>query len=117
MKSLESEVSTRPLSAKLIVRILSSLGRYRYLVFLGNILCFICVWADLSIIGEVRKLIDRPDLSTAPILVLSGPMIVYCLLNRVFGFSQFIVTVFATNKAMTKLRKVFFQKLESPLNV
>lgn len=103
----------QPLSARLLTRIFSTLGRYKWMVLAGNAAVFICVAADLLVIDEVRKIIDRDDLMTESIFVIIAPVLVLCILHRVFGFTQWIVTLYATNKAMENFRKDFFAKLLS----
>ena len=107
----DDALQSRPLSAKLIFRIFRSLGRYLWAVLLGSILLLGCVWADLRIIHEMSELVDRPDLRVAPLWSLVRPFLFLALANRIFGIAQYMVTVFATNRAMADLRTAFFDKL------
>ncbi len=102
----------RPLSLWLLVRALKSLGPYLPVVVVGNILCLLMVWADMQIIHSVGELVDRKDIDSAPIVALVAPFLLYIVLNRLFGSSQWMVTNFATNRAMERLRKRFFVKLQ-----
>ena len=104
---------TKPLSLKLIFRIFSYLGRYKYLLITGNILCFVANFSDLAVINEVKKLIDRSDLYTAPLFSLIGPILILCLMNRFFGYTQAVLTFIASYQAMRRIRNHFFQKLLS----
>ncbi len=110
---LEEVLEARPLSFKLITRVFSNLGGYKWLLLAANVLCLICAVSDMYIIREVRILIDRDDLLTAGILTLVGPLAFYCLINRISGKAQWLLTFYATNKAMERLRKSFFEKLQS----
>ncbi|MFO7820735.1 MAG: ABC transporter ATP-binding protein [Lentisphaeria bacterium] len=102
-----------PLSLRLILRLFKTLGPYKWLLFSGNIMAIICVAADMAIIKEVKKLIDSKTLMTDPVWVSILPLVLICLANRVFGYAQFTVTTFATNRAMLHLRKTFFDKLQT----
>ncbi len=107
----DDTVKSRPLSAYLILRVLKTLGPYKWLVFLGNILLIGCAWADLRIIREISLLVDRADLRTVSVVELAIPFLWLAAANRIFGISQYLVTVFATNRAMANLRMEFFDKL------
>lgn len=106
------EETSRPLSLKLALRILGTLGRYTWLVLLGNVFLFICIRADMLIIREIRKLLDSDELMTAGIFTLIGPIVLLAAINRVFGWSQWLVTIFASNRAIARLRVRFFEKLQ-----
>ena len=103
----------RPLSLRLILRLFSTLGRYKWLLFIGNVMAFICVAADMTIIREVKRLVDSPDLLEGPVFATMLPLALICLANRVFGYGQFAISTFATNRAMLNLRREFFDKLQS----
>ena len=107
----QDALATRPLSGRLILRLLQTLGPYKWLVFLGNLLLLGCVWADLRVIHEMSRLIDRPDLLTVPLFKLVLPFLLLAAANRIFGTTQFLVTAYATNRAMAGLRKQFFDRL------
>lgn len=106
------EAQTRPLSLRMILRIYGTLGGYRWLIPTAGVCLVICLLADLQIIDEIRGLVDRDDLATAPLWTLAAPILLLCVLNRTFGWSQFVITVFATNKGMARLRNRFFDKLQ-----
>ncbi|MDP6523549.1 MAG: ABC transporter ATP-binding protein [Kiritimatiellia bacterium] len=106
------EGASRPLSLKLVLRILGTLGRYIWLVFLANVFLFICIRADMLIIREIRKLLDRDDLMTAGIFTLIGPIVLLAAVNRLFGWSQWMITIFASNRAIARLRVRFFERLQ-----
>ncbi len=106
------EGASRPLSLKLVLRILGTLGRYIWLIFLANVFLFICIRADMLIIREIRKLLDRDDLMTAGIFTLIGPIVLLAAVNRLFGWSQWMITIFASNRAIARLRVRLFEKLQ-----
>ena len=108
----EDEVRTRPLSFSLIRRLFGSLGGYIWFMLLANLACFICVAADLYIVREVGALVEREDLFTATALSLFAPLALICLSNRFFGFFQFALTLWVSNKAITNLRLHFYQRLQ-----
>lgn len=111
--SEQSAAAERPLSMRLLLRIYSSLGHYKWLVFLGNMLVIICVYADMTIIHEVKKLIDRKDLTTAPLWALISPFVILAVINRVAGGTQFLITAWGANRAAAGLRKQFYDRLLS----
>lgn len=108
----KEEARTRPLSWRLIVRLLGSLGKQGWFMLLANILCFICVLTDLIIIREAGILIERDDLLSASALALFAPLTLICIANRLFGVSQFGLTMWVSNKAMIKLRLQFYASLQ-----
>ena len=99
------------LSRRLIVRLFSTLGGYKWLVFAGFGMVCICSWADMQIIHEATRLIRDEAWRDKGILTVLLPLIGVCLLNRVFGLLQWVTTIFATNRAVARLRKAFFSKL------
>jgi ATP-binding cassette subfamily B multidrug efflux pump len=103
---------TRALSLRLLLRMSQSLGRYRWLVLIGCVMVCICAWTDMQIIHEATKLIKRgaPKGSIAAAIL---PLVLICLANRIFGWLQWIITLFATSRAMAVLRKQFFAKLHT----
>jgi ABC-type multidrug transport system fused ATPase/permease subunit len=111
-KELENEATTKPLSMKLIARLFGTLGPYIWLLFLGNFFCIICAATDMAIIREVKKIIDHPDLDSVSILHVLFPLICYCVLNRITGWTQWLLTCFSTNKGVENLRKKLFSQLQ-----
>ncbi len=109
----KEEAPTRALSLRLIVRMLRSLGRYKWLVFLGCIMVCVCAWADMQVIHETTRLIKQGVPANGLIAVAVLPLLLICLLNRVSGWIQWVVTVYATNRAMAIVRKQFFAKLHT----
>jgi len=101
----------RPLSMKLIVRLFRNLGPWIWLLVAGNILCLICAATDMAIIREVRHIIDTPDKKTVSLLALVGPLGVMCLINRVTGWGQWLLTLYSVNRAVERIRIDFFTKL------
>ena len=107
----EDEQQTRALSLRLIFRMAESLGVYKWLVLLGCALVCVCAWADMQIIHEVTRAIQHGVPRTGTIVALLTPLLLICLINRISGWVQWVVTIYASNKAMANLRKQFFEKL------
>lgn len=105
------DAPTRALSLRLVLRMVNSLGAYKWLVALGCILVCFVAWSDMQIIEMVTNIIKDGVPSTGSIITLLTPLIIICLLNRTTGWSQWIITSYAANKAMANLRKQFFYKL------
>ncbi len=110
---LERDADRKAISFLLIIRLFATLGGYKWLVFAGFGMVCICAWADMQIIHEVTRLIRDDTWLQKGIAGAMLPLIVVCLLNRVFGWLQWIITVFATNRAVMRLRKTFFSRLLS----
>jgi ATP-binding cassette subfamily B protein len=106
------EIRQRPLSMRLVVRIFKLLGPHWKFLVAGNVLVIICAISDMAIIREVKKLIDHPDPRTTALWSLLGPLILACVINRISGWGQWLLTVFATNRGMLHLRKLFFARLQ-----
>lgn len=109
--SENKDAHSRPISKYLLFRIFSSIGKYFYAIIFANILLFICLYADQEINVEIGRILDREDLKTAPFFSIVGYLGLLCLLNRIFGFMQFILTILTTNRITANLRKVFFSRL------
>ncbi len=105
------EAQTRALSMRLIARMAGSLGPYKWIVGLGCIMVCICAWSDMQIIQEATKLIKQGIPENCTLTAALIPLILICVVNRFFGWLQWAITVFATNRAMAVLRKQFFIKL------
>ena len=103
----------RPLSLKLVSRIFAMLGRYWPFLAAGNVAVIICAISDMAIIGAVRDLIDHPDIKGAPLVPLLMPLVLACVINRVSGWVQWLLTFYATNKGMLRLRRHFFDRLQA----
>jgi len=106
------ETQVKPLSLALLLRVFSALGRYKWLILLGFPLVCVCIWADLRIIREVSLIIGRDDLLTGSVFVTISPLLLLCLINRLSGWVQWMMAIYAANEAMRALRKVFFAKLQ-----
>ncbi|MCK5851008.1 MAG: ABC transporter ATP-binding protein [Kiritimatiellae bacterium] len=109
----ENQDAERPFSLKLALRIFASTGPYKWLVFLGCVLVVICVFADLEMINQIGKLVNRDDLMTAPLFELIIPFIILALINRVTGWSQWVLASYAGIRSIADLRKNFFVKLQA----
>jgi ATP-binding cassette, subfamily B, multidrug efflux pump len=107
------EAQTRALSLRLIVRMAHSLGRYKWLVLIGFIMVCICAWSDMQVIHEATLLIKQGIPSGTTITLAVLPLALICLVNRIFGWLQWVVTILATNRAMAIVRKQFFTKLHT----
>jgi len=105
------EASTRPISIYLLARIFLTIGKYFYTILFANFLLFICLFADQEINVEIGKILDRTDLKTASFFGIVGYLGLLCLLNRIFGSMQFLITILTTNQITANLRKVFFDRL------
>jgi ABC-type multidrug transport system fused ATPase/permease subunit len=112
-QSEETARETRPLSWRLVLRVYATLGRYKWLIFLGHIMLVICVVTDLEMVSYVGRLMNRGDLLSISPWGVAGVLLTLGLINRVFGTAQFLVTIFAANSGMARLRKDFFIKLQS----
>ncbi|MBD3314559.1 MAG: hypothetical protein GF344_02120, partial [Chitinivibrionales bacterium] len=106
------DVQRRPLSLRLIARIFGMLGPQWKLLACGNILVIVCAVSDMTIIREVKKVIDHPDIDGVSLMQLLIPLILACLINRLSGWGQWLFTLTATNRAMLRLRKRFFTRLQ-----
>ncbi len=107
------EASERPLSLRLVVRIFATLGPYLWLVLLGNVLVGICVAADMRLIYEATRLIEAGVPAATAAWRAVGILAALALINRVFGYGQFMVTLYASNKAVERLRQNLFAKLQA----
>lgn len=101
------------LSLRNLLRCFVFLGGYAPLVVVSLVFCTICVWAELALMREAGRLIDRENLLTSPLWPLAAPFLYYGLLNRIFGGLQWTLTVYATNRATLRLRERFFHKLQN----
>lgn len=108
-----TEKQKRPLSMKLIWRIFRMLGRQWPFLLSGNILVIICALSDMAIIRAVKNLIDHPGLKEASLFGLLAPLIYACVINRMSGWGQWLLTFYATNRGMLRLRKLFFERLQA----
>lgn len=113
-ETMEDEVvHQRPLSLRLVARIFSSLGHRAWMVGVSSVLMFICVMTDMMLVRQIRQLVDRTDLLTAPLLALLGPLVIIAVINRLTGMGQWLLVSYATNKAVCTLRARFFAKLQT----
>lgn len=108
---MRQEDVPKALSPRLILRMFSTLGRYQWLVYAGCVMVCICAWADMQIIHEATQIIKSETWRTTGIITALTPLVIVCLLNRIFGWMQWVTTIFATNRAVARLRKDFFRKL------
>lgn len=108
---LRKDEDQKALSPRLIGRMFATLGGYKWLVFAGCTMVCICAWADMQIIHEATLIIKVDSWRDTGLLQAFIPLLVACFLNRLFGWLQWIATIFATNRAVARLRKAFFSKL------
>jgi ATP-binding cassette subfamily B protein len=108
---LRQDEDRKALSPRLIGRLFATLGGYKWLVLAGCVMVCICAWADTQIIHEATNIIKGETWRDTGLLRAFIPLLVACLLNRLFGWLQWVTTVFATNRAVARLRKTFFSKL------
>ncbi len=111
-EQLASDEDRPELSARDLLRCFEYLGRYKYLVIAGIVLCCICVWAEMALIRESGKLVDSIAGMGGSVWDLTLPFLFYGALSRVCGGLQWIMTTYATNRATLALRKAFFEKLQ-----
>ncbi len=112
-KMSEQDNNSLEVSLGSILRAYSFLGKYKWLVVVGNILCFISVASNMAIIGEIKTLIDNSENFSKNIIVAITPLLIYCLINRVCGGAQWLTTLYACNRAIARLRCVFFNALQN----
>ena len=106
-------IHERPLSMRLLARIFACLGRHGWLVAVSTTLMTICVLTDMMLVRQIRQIVDRGDLlETAP-FALIAPLAVIALLNRTTGIGQWLLVSYAVNQALLRMRKDFFEKLQS----
>ena len=98
---------------KLLLRIIRLMGPYKWLLVLGNILAFICVYADVKIIVYFREIIKRDDLNTVPVLTIILPLMLISILSRATGFMNVTVSSIASNRAINRVRVYFFEHLQT----
>jgi len=108
-----ADTAPKGLSMRLIARIFGSLGRYKWMVFISSILVCFVAWSDLKIIQIVTNIINAGVPESGSIMIVLLPLIIIAVLNRLCGWSQWIINCYAANKAMAGLRKEFFQKLHT----
>ncbi len=101
------------LSGRDLLRCFGYLGKYKYLVLLGVVLCCICVWAEMELIKQSGKLIDNISSIGGSVWELTLPFLIYGAISRACGGLQWIMTTYATNRATLSLRKAFFEKLQT----
>lgn len=99
------------LSWRLITRLFASLGGQRKWVWLAMGMVCISAAADMQIIHEVTRLIEQQPWHESRLITVIVPLALLCLANRLFGWAQWLLTVFAANQAIARLRKSLFDKL------
>lgn len=107
----DTEKEAGALSGRLIVRMFGSLGGYKWLVFSSGIMVCIGAWADMQIIYIASRIINSELWRETGIWKAIAPLLLFCLLNRVFGWLQLVATLVGTNRAVARIRKEFFQHL------
>ena len=100
------------LSARDLLRCFGYLGKYKYLVILGVILCSVCVWAEMELIKQSGLLIDTLTDLRGSIWEATLPFLIFGALSRACGGLQWVMTAYATNRATLSLRMAFFAKLQ-----
>lgn len=104
---------SRAHASRLLLRLFASLGPYKWLLCAGSAGIFLCVYADLQMIDGLHNMLNSPNLFTGPIWPLVAPVLLWALVNRVAGSSQFWVSAFAANRAVMRLRSLFFARLQA----
>lgn len=100
-------------SFKVLFRLWSVLMPYKWILIVANLFCVTYVVADIYLVDAIAELAGREDLQTENIFTLVSLVFIFALVNRICGFSQFYMAIFATNKGMIDLRCKFFDALMS----
>ncbi|MCM8540312.1 MAG: ABC transporter ATP-binding protein/permease [Lentisphaeraceae bacterium] len=100
-------------SFKVLFRLWSVLMPYKWILIVANLFCVTYVVADIYLVDAIAELAGRKDLQTENIFTLVSLVFIFALVNRICGFSQFYMAIFATNKGMIDLRCKFFDALMS----
>ena len=108
---LQHNENRQALSPRLIARMFATLGGYKWLVLAGCAMVCVCAWADMQIIHEASIIIKGETWRDTGLFKAFIPLLTVCFLNRFFGWLQWVATIFATNRAVARLRKRFFSKL------
>lgn len=102
------EQETQGLSLRLAIRILSILGPHRWMIFFATLMVCVSAWADMQIIHYASQLIESTHWQESGSLRPLLPLALFALLNRAFGWGQWLISVYAGNRAIAALRKQFF---------
>ncbi len=105
------ERDQQTLSLRLTARIFETLGPYRWLILAAAGMAAVSAWADMQIILFASRIFETEQWRESGILRPLLPIILLCILNRVFGWSQWILAVYSGNRAIASLRKRFFARL------
>ena len=100
-------------SFKVLFRLWKVLAPYKWLLIVANTFCVCYVIADIYLVDSIAELAGRKDLQTENIVSLVSLIFILALVNRICGFSQFYMAIYATNKGMIDLRTNFFNALMS----
>ena len=109
----EKEEGLNKGSFKVLFRLWTVLAPYKWILIVSNIFCITYVVADIYLVDAIADLAGRKDLQTESIYTLVSYVFIFSLLNRICGFTQFYMAIFATNKGMIDLRCKFFDSLMS----
>ncbi len=105
------EKDASSLSLRLTARIFENLGPYRYLILAAAGMAAVSAWADMQVIHVASRLFEQEQWREQGILKPLLPLILFCFLNRAFGWTQWICSVYAGNRAIAALRQRFFTRL------
>lgn len=100
-------------SFKVLFRLWRILAPYKWILIMANTFCVCYVIADIYMVDAIAELAGSPDLQTENIVTLTTMVFVFALFNRICGFTQFYMAIYATNKGMIDLRTKFFNALMS----
>ena len=98
-------------SFKVLFRLWRVLAPYKWILIVANTFCVCYVIADIYLVDAIAELAGRQDLQTENIFTLVSLIFIFALMNRICGFSQFYMAIYATNKGMIDLRTKFFDSL------
>ena len=100
-------------SFKVLFRLWRVLAPYKWILIAANTFCVCYVIADIYLVDSIAELAGRPDLQSADLASLIAAVFFFALFNRICGFTQFYMAIYATNKGMIDLRTKFFNALIS----
>lgn len=107
----QTEEKAQGLSLSLTLRVFAILGPYKWLVCLAAAMACLCAWADMQIIHVASKLFESESWKQQGILRSILPLAILGLMNRAFGWGQWLLSVYAGNWGIAALRKQFFTQL------
>ncbi|MFU8779636.1 MAG: ABC transporter ATP-binding protein [Kiritimatiellia bacterium] len=99
------------LSLRMTLRIFAILGPYAWWILFATLMVCVSAWADMQVIHVASRLFESQSWQATGILRAIAPIAALALVNRLFGWVQLLISVYAGNRAMASLRKRFFDRL------